>query len=492
MAQLNHQSKISGEDVPLISSDLSRTIMLGSNSANSVAKEPQVSYMHNMMPTREGMISIGYTTVIPAAGTGFTDVVIIYGNLRTRLHLAVANTGAMYVLKPASTTWLPIPFFRDVSNLLLTVGTVNGISYVYFQGLGCYRYDENADLLVSVVLTAIDESLIVGVTASSGYLIAYTINALAWSSTIAPTDFTPSSVTGAGGGAVADINGAIVFCAPNSLGFVVYSAANAVAVTFTGNVQFPFKFREVTNSKGTLNQDLVTYEANTKEHFVFSKAGLQAIDAQNAVTFLPEVTDFLAGKQLEDFDEATRTFSITNLSNTMLKKVKFIASRYLMISYGITEFTHAIIYDVVLEQAGKLKQTHIDAFEYIGEQQEIAKSTIALLTTTGEVKLVSFSPATDSSGALVLGRYQYAYNRTVQPAIVNIASVERASSLTCSALASLDGHNIDTVYEGFVFETNDQSRIFSFHFQATNFLLALIGKMDLNSLLLKFTVGGKY
>ena len=87
----------------------------------------------------------------------------------------------------------------------------------------------------------------------------------------------------------------------------------------------------------------------------------------------------------------------------MLKKVKLVASRYLVISYGVFEFTHAIIYDLALKRLGKVKITHADVFEYVGEQTEASKESIAFLLGTGEVKTLDFSATADASGVLVLG-----------------------------------------------------------------------------------------
>jgi len=90
------------------------------------------------------------------------------------------------------------------------------------------------------------------------------------------------------------------------------------------------------------------------------------MSSQKAQIVLPEITDFLAGKVFEDFDEVTKELSLTELTATMKKKTKFISSRYLIVSYGITEFTHALIYDIALERLGKLKIAHVDCFEYLG------------------------------------------------------------------------------------------------------------------------------
>ena len=58
---------------------------------------------------------------------------------------------------------------------------------------------------------------VVGITQSTGYMIAWTKNTVAWSSTIDPTDFVPDSLTGAGGGGVEEVKGAINYCIQGDL-----------------------------------------------------------------------------------------------------------------------------------------------------------------------------------------------------------------------------------------------------------------------------------
>lgn len=495
MAQFTHRADIVNADFPLLSEDMGRTVMVptvqGEQSENAA---PQIFYAHNVMPTKEGMVSVGYTQVVAAVSNDafLDDVRIIFGNAGTRLEFCVSENGSVYILKPNATTWLEIPFTGDVAGKLLTTGTVNGITYIYFQDVGCFTYNEAADLFTPVVLSALNLSDTVGITASYGYLLAYTIKALAWSSTVSPTDFTPSAVTGAGGGGVADADGDILFAVPNSLGILIYTAANVVAATFTGNKQYPFKVREVENSAGALNLDLVAYEANATKHFSLGKSGVQAIDSRTATTFLPEVTDFLGGERIEDFDESTLTFSVEDLAEGMLKKVKLISSRYLVISYGKTEFTHALIYDLILERLGKIRFTHSDVFEYIGGvHNEVIKHTLAFLQPDGCVHILDFALSDTSEGVLLLGRFQYVRSRTLSLQQVDVSNVHALDTFNVHALPSFNGTDLLTPVTGYLAESGTKMRRYNFDMEGLNVVLALIGKMDLNSVVLTFTPGGK-
>ena len=372
----------------------------------------------------------------------------------------------------------------------VTVGKVNGVSYIFYANIGCFTYNEGTNSLDNVVLTGLTIGDIIGITGSSGYLIAYTTTALAWSSTITPTDFVPSSVTGAGGGNVSGIEGDIIFVLANPLGVLIYTETNAVAGTFTGNFQYPFKFREIDDSKGGISLDFAAYEANSAKQFVYSKAGLQSVDSRLAVNILPMVTDFLAGKVFEDYDELTDSFSQTQLSTTMLKKIKFIASRYLVISYGITEFTHALVYDLTLQRLGKIKLTHTDCFEYTGTQLEVSKESLAFLFNTGEVHLVDFSDKSNSSGVLMLGKLQYSLGRRIVLHEGTLEHVKSTASFSCSIKLTSDGKTLTSV-EGYLADSADGVRKYNYTTEGLQQILHLAGKFELNTAFIRYSVGGR-
>lgn len=454
-----------------------------------------VSYCHNVMPSQHGLDSVGYLDIVPAYSPVtdlFTDVRIIYGSNRTRLHLAFDSAGGIYVLKSGSTFWFKLTATVPVGVTAegITIGTVNGVSYLYYYKSSCVKYNESTDTLDAVTLTGVDAGNVVGIVASYGYLIAYTEFSLAWSSTVDPTDLTPSATTGAGGGNVAGIGGKILFSLANSLGILIYTETNTIAGTYTGNVKYPFKFREVDNSKGGISLDFVAYEANSAEQFVYSKAGLQALTSQRADNVLPEITDFISGKRFEDFDEVTKVFTVTDLTTTMKKKIKFIASRYLIISYGITEFTHALVYDISLKRLGKLKITHTDCFEYVGDQTEVAKESIAFLLASGKVSVLDFSTMAASNGVVSLGKLQYSRGHMTTLQGVEIENVEESATISVSSQVSLDGKTITTT-SGIELTKVANLRKYAFRVTALNHSILLIGKFNLTTVLVIYTLGGR-
>ncbi len=506
MAQSVHRLNIKDALFPMLSEKQTRTT-IGSRAEPAGESTPSIAYCHNVVPTEEGYNSVGFISSIAATallpdGLSMSDVRVIYGDVRSRIYIAWDTDGNVYSLLPGSTAWIALPatvpattstVTTDFSTESVTIGTVNGISHIFYSGIGSFTYNEATNALDAETLTGLNIATILGVVASSGYLVAYTDGAIAWSSTLDPTDFVPSTVTGAGGGNVAGIEGAILFITSNTLGLLVYTAANTVAGTYTGNTQFPFKFKPVKNSKGGLGLDLTAYEANSAKQYVYSKAGLQTITSQGAELILPEVTDFLAGKRFEDYNELTKLYELTDLTSTLLKKVKFIASRYVIVSYGITSFTHAIIFDIGLERVGKLKIDHTDVFDYIDSQEEIAKESVAFLLPTGEVKLLDFSIPGASSGVLILGKVELVHTRFLTLHEVEVENVESSSILTVDSQASLTGKAFTTVnstLETQVAGTQERKYVFK-PSSAKNHSIVFIGEFNLVTALVRYSIGAR-
>lgn len=507
MAQKFYTINLQDSLFPMLSEQQSRTV-IGSTAGEAPAREqrPGIAYCHNVMPSRYGYDSVGFLSVVPTfaglpAGLSFSDVRVAYGDNKSRLYLAWDTEGNVYALLKDSSVWIALPatvpatggggFSLDS----VTIGTVNGVSYIFYAGVGGFTYNEVTNILDAVTFTGLNISTILGMVASSGYLVAYTTQAIAWSSTIDPTDFVPSQVTGSGGGNVAGIAGAIIFITANPLGLIVYTAANALAGTYTGNVQFPFKFREIDGSKGAISLDRIAYEANSKVQYIYSKAGLQTITSQRAENILPEVTDFLAGRRFEDYNEVTKLYEITDLapSDTMLKKVKYVASRYVIVSYGLpggVGFTHALVFDTALNKLGKIKITHTDVFEYVDSQSEISKESIAFLLSTGEVKVLDFSATATSNGVLILGKLQFTRSRNLILLGVEVENVEESAALSLSSQVSLDGKTFTSV-EGTVDESVDNLRSYHFRSEGKNHSLVFIGKFNLVTAQIRFTIGGR-
>jgi hypothetical protein len=529
MAQGKFKVDTTNSEFAYLSEDQTRTVISASGLEGGKENLPGIAYCHNVVPTKRGIQSVSYEPLagaIPGLVGNVVDVRVIYSIQRKRTYVAFTDTGAIYSLEPVSifyqwtlvtTAFLPVgpTYNKD----LLSTGRANGVTYLYYpqaipeppssNPVAMY-YDSDLRTFVQVELLGLNWTATTGITATSGYLVAHTNLAMAWSSTISPLDFVPSAVTGAGGADVADLAGNILFAHPNSLGLIFYTDANAVAATYTGNASFPFKFREVAGSKGGINLDRIGYEANSDPQFVFTKGGIQAITSAKAEVILPDLTDFLTGRRIETLDTETWTYTRENLSPfvVLAKKVNYISSRYLIFSYGKENlntpdvealFTHAILYDTALDKTGKLLYDHADIFEFTDPGVEASKNTIALVQANGSVKLLNDSTdfrsvGSESKGVVVFGRIEASRTRMTTLLGVEIEAISQFDdSIDCVDLASLTGARDFEVIEGQQAPDSPQEvyRNYSFCNCARGHNVGIQGRFGIDTFIVTYTINGR-
>ena len=317
---------------------------------------------------------------------------------------------------------------------------------------------------------------------------------IAWSSTLDPTDFVPSLITGAGGGNVEGARGAITYCVAHTLGFIVYTTNNAVAAVYSNNARYPFTFREILSSGGLSSLDLVGYDANSGNHYAYTTSGLQLVGTSQTQTILPEVTDFISGKYFEDYDEISGTFNRVVLTATMVKKINVISDRYLIISYGINGLTHVLVYDISLKRFGKLKIPHVSTIEYLLVSTgvtEIPKQSMGFLQADGTIKIVDFGAySSTSSGVIALGKYQYVRARLMQLNTVAFENVYNQNTISLSILSALDGKNAVSSVPEKLSGVGTQA-VYGCRASGINHSLIVKGNFLLESLVLQFSVDGK-
>lgn len=476
--QLTYRANLSSAQFPFISSTHGRTVIVPGpdqnfnrqiQSQNDTDRDvgiPQLYYCHNVLPNGQGYQSVGYETRVQ----GITDTSDIFQMIKVRndsvglkAYLAVCPEGfhvctnetlgyTAYLTQywdGAALQSLP----TNLDSLQVTSAHVNGLTYLYIQNNYCLVYSFTNSRLELTTLTSLTATSILGLTESNGYLIAYSTNAVAWSSTIDPTDFTPSLQTGAGGGNVEGIQGNITCAAPTANGFTVYTAANAVSVLYTGNARYPFQFSPCQGSGGVESLERVAYEADIGFNYAYTTKGFQILRAKSSDTVFPDLTDFIAGQLFEDFDEGTLEFSYQTLLSPMQKKMVLIASRYLVISYGVDSLTHAIVYDTVQKRYGKLKYTHVDCFEYdlLSETiSDIPKKSIAFLGADGFIAVVNFAISIPGRiGCAIFGKYQYVRSKRMQLQNATFESpTMHTAQFACYDMKSDDGKTISEIITG--------------------------------------------
>lgn len=433
---------------------------------------PQAYYMHNAMPTAEGIQSIGFLNRIAAlGGNNFEDIYILRDVDENRF-LFSPSQGKNYIFDGNVGNWVSKPFFPAPPFADITVAYINGHTYIFARRFGMFEYNSTTKTFDAVPLIGVVANLLNGITSSNGFLIAWDDFTIYRSSVLNVLDFTPDITTGAGTSSPQDIKGRIVICLPLTSGFIIYTTANAVSATFTQNIRFPFQLVEINGSAGIAPPFHLAWQYNNSYHYIWTRGGLQKVDKTNAVPAFGDLTDFLSQKIFEDYNDITDTFQLTNLTTNLNVRLNIIERRYLVVSYGISTFTHALVYDLVFKRWGKLKIPHVAAFEFnipsvfgdlswtglqelswtdLGETSwsdlgsqvlpaEHAKETLAFLQADGTVKTVVFDlTQINNAGVCVLGKYQFVRERLLNLNEIEVESIKELSNFTLKVLSSMDG-----------------------------------------------------
>jgi hypothetical protein len=520
MAQITYRANLSSRSFPFLTDFQGRTVIVPGpdNTFNrTVASDvdldkdagiPTAFYMHNVIPASYGFSSVGYENIIPAlspASIVFSDAKLLRSNVLVsgngpRFYFAPSALGTHYTYTLGTDSWAPIitsvPYAVDAQ---LTYATLQGISYIFFPGTGCYKWDSVLNTLIPVDLLGLTPANITGISTYQGYLIAYDTDTVYWSSTldIDPSlneiDFVPSLSSGAGSISPEGAKGPITVILPATFGLAIYTTSNIVSAVYSGNSRYPFNFKEVVSSGGCSSTDLVTYDANTGNQYAYTTSGFQIVTATATQTVFPELTDFLAGAEFEDFDEVSLTLSKQTLTSPMTKRIVSVADRYLIISYGITTLTHAIVYDMTQRRYGKLKVDHVDCFEFEYLDPALAdapRKSIAFLKSDGSVSLVNTSVTfADSEGVIILGKFQYVRSRLLNLDAVEFQSVHAGQSAYCYSFSSMSGGTFESCrkVQGWDATENDETqRIFNFDEPGVNHSILIQGGFFLSSLVLVF------
>lgn len=506
MAQITYRANLSAKSFPFVSENFGRSIIVAGPDQNFsrqlVAAEdtdkdigiPQAYYLHNVMPHPQGWQAVGYTDILPAVPgvSDFTSNFLIRDGSDNKVYLGIKANGDFYVSDGTGAPW--VYKTTMAAGKLITVAYVAGITYIYIANTGCYKYDFGTAAFVAVTLTALTAANITGITYSAGYMIAWTPSTVAWSSTLDPTDFTPSLVTGAGGGAVESARGAINYCVPHNLGFIVGTADNCIAALYQNNIRYPFQFREIVNSGGLTSLDLVSWDANSGNLYAYTTSGMQLVSTSQTQTVFPEITDFISGRYFEDFDDGSLTFTRTVLNTAMQKRLAVLADRYIVISYGILELTHALIYDIPLKRYGKVKLNHVQAFTYHLASPgilETPRQSLGFMKKDGSVQTIDFSIGSPNlNGTIILGKYQYVRPRLLQLDQMFIESIRPTQNLAVHVMTSLDGKNPVFVAPDLTYSSG-LTREYSCREVGTNVSVLFQGGFVLDSLVLRFNIHGK-
>ena len=542
MSQNSLRSNLSAARFPFLSTKMGRSIILAQYDENydrtvqfssedvSGKGIPQVYYMHNVVPTVEGFQSVAFKQLVPGVVnvTDFNQAIPVRDSNDNTM-LFSPGLGENYVYTAVLNAWQSTDAFAPGA-----VKNTTNISYVYLQGAhyiciagqGVYQYDPVTNHMVAVTFIGVTMAAIFGITTSSGYMIAYDLTTSYWSSVANPLDFTPSLVTGAGSGTPLDAKGNIVTAKQISGGFVMYTTANAVSAQYTGNVRFPFIFKEVVGSGGVQDSNQVSYLSNYATHYAITSSGVQQITRDQAVPVFDDVSDFISTLVYEDFDSSTRVFTETKLSTPVATKLVLISDRYLCFSYGlgVNNYSYALVHDLALKRWGKLKFPHVAAFEYNwpnlfgtttftgltgrsfaalwgtsftelstkGVTAPAPRSSFAFMQANGavwQVDMEDMIAAPDS--VFIIGKYQQSRNRLFTLHSVNVDNLYTANPWKVFSLYSLDGKNNLPPVDGSLLGDNNNTVDCGFRLTGINASIGIIGTFNLNTITINFTKHGQ-
>ena len=510
MADIVYRGNLKAASFPFISSNQGRTVIVKGQDQNFInglaPKEsldssigvPQIYYCHNVIPTDEGYRSIGYEQAVVStfpSSVVFTDIVYIRDDAGNHGYVGLTTDGDLLLLENGSSSWRNIvgaPAASLLQGRRMTAAYVSGITYIYFSEYYCYAYIFSAGAMAGVALSGLTATDIIGITSSKGYLIAYSKNAVAWSSTLDATDFVPSLTTGAGGGSIEGARGDIVTIEPVYGGLIVFTTANAVAAVASDNTRYPYNFTEITNAGGLQSPVHVSVGSSSKAVYAYTTSGFQTVSLSGAQVVFPEVTDFLTGGYREDFDETTNTFSSTYVDVAAQFRIALISDRYLIISHNgpAQSRNFALYYDTAFKQWGKLKIDHVLPFEYEVTDTQIPRKSVGFLQSNGTVYRLNPNAISSANGVMLLGKYQYVRSRLLTLQSVDIENVIPGGTFSLHTLPSLDGKNLDSAVAGYDRGETAPLAGYNFFSTAKNHSLLLKGAFNAVSVELTFTVHG--
>lgn len=443
---------------------------------------PQCIFLENVMPSGRGYQAIShmaYADFIPGT-TDFTKSDRVY-NFRAvssvtsskppgpdivdikeypvTLRFIYDDTGggtiSVYRLIPNVFVGLPyrwnlVQTLVNLSALPTMASVAGGTVFMFNNATVSYVWNALGEFLAPITLTGLSSSF-TGCTSANGYLIAWNGITLAWSSISDPTDFVPSLITGAGGGAIQDCDGLIQFALPINGGFILYCTNNVVTATFTNNLRFPFSFKALSGSGGCTDIVQVGYNPSGNEHYMFGTFGLQVITLRECKNLYAELNDFLSGRTIEEYSVDDHWPREVSYTVGLRKRIRIISGRYVVFSYGTSdslECTQAIILDLTLGRFGKIKIDHLDAFDFLySSVNESEDNRISIATTLrdGTVRVVDFRPGEFTRGVVILGRYQLSRGEYSQLTEVNMQNVISGAPITVFDAVSLDGEAIQSI-----------------------------------------------
>lgn len=345
---------------------------------------PQMIFCENLMPVTYGVQSVTYinsTEPFPN-GEEQADQLFYLISSTGKRYLANFNrqNGRFYIYSPEVSEWKLIFTAVTGPSLYATTAIVKGRCFIYIRGttqlVEFVGYSAIGDVFVLHYLGATgisDLSVFNGIVGANNYLILYTTDAIYYTiidSTVGTTpDFTPSlGPTGAATEIPSVLRGLILVCLPVADGFILFTSTSIIAAYYSGNIRFPWSYRELDHSAPITSLDAIGVDRENYPIYCNTTGGLLKLSKSSCQSVHPEATEFFGGSRYEYYDWPTRSIIVRNTSTPINIGVAYVGGRWLVLSYGAQGevFTHAIIWDEHLKRWGKVALLHTRVVEFFG------------------------------------------------------------------------------------------------------------------------------
>lgn len=515
----------------------------------------QILYGENFMPVGPGVRSVGYKQLIaPTVNTDF-DSIFPLRDQDENYVIYSPGKGKNYVYDDGASAWtsetipsiysLTLASGSNPANSKVTYAYVDGYTFVCFSRLksndatpvdmSLLLWDPTtktfspASSVVSNLFSATGGKMNVGeidgISSSSGYLIVWSGIQMAWApaSVSGTFDFETvisGEISGAGSVVPPDVKGPITAVIQVSGGFVAFTSRNAQGAQYNPNsLSIPWVWREIPDAGGVESYEQVTVEGNLGAVIAYTTAGMQKVSLNSSELIYPDLSDFIASRQIERYNSTTKTLSQDATTLDFYVKLSAVGDRYIVLSYGTYPgvYSFALVYDAGVQRWGKLRIVHRDCFYYnygvvtgdityamLGDvtydafvstsydattQQSNAFTAaphgLAFLLETGEVQLADWSKQirdTQDTGVLVIGRVQLTRARNVQ---LNRAELEGLVSGDVYVAPSYDGRTLSAAQAMIPITSVQDFKVLGTLIDAKNFNVIVEGTFDISTLILE-------
>lgn len=345
---------------------------------------PQFLFIENVMPTSYGVTSVGFEENTPNYPGDLlqTDQVIYLRGATGRRYLANFNrqNGRFFIYSPEITQWIQVVQASVSLSQAYTCMVKGRCFFAFKNNPEIYEFKGFNTITNTFDFTTFnsfggisDLTPIFGITSANNYLILFTRTMIFYT---IPTevygslpDFTPSlGTTGAASETPSVLKGIILTCLPTQDGFYIFTSTNIIAAYYSGNVKFPWTYRELEGSSAINDLNGIATDRDGYPKYCYTSSGLLKIGKSSCTPAQIEASEFIGNNIYEYFDWPTKEIIRVETAAPLSISLAYVANRWLVISYGASGsgFSHAIIWDEHLKRWGKIAKQHARAVEYFG------------------------------------------------------------------------------------------------------------------------------